>query len=94
MKWMKSKKELITEIEDLNFELHSIRSQEISDRARDSSTIAALKDSLNKLQTENKSLFEQIYQWKQKYADEVQKRLDLITKLEEKGANQNDIQKR
>lgn len=92
--WIKSKQKLITEIENLKFELCSVKSQAISDEARDSSIIDSMKKSLDKLMTENKLLSEQVDQWKQKYADEVQKRLDLMSKLEEKGANQNDIQKR
>ena len=92
--WIKSKKKLIDEIEDLKIELRSVKSQAISDGARDSSIITSLKNSLDEPKNGNELLLKEICRWKQKYADEVQKRLDLITKLEEKGANQDDIQKR
>ena len=89
--WIKSKKKLIDKIESLKVELRSVKSKAINDEIRDSSIITSLKNSLDKPKTGNELLLGEIYKWKQKYADEVQKRLDLMSKLEEKGANQNDI---
>lgn len=73
----KSKKELVSEIMRLKFELQGKMTLESREETSKIFESLALRDTLNLVQEENKSLLEEVEKWKQKYADEVQKRLEL-----------------
>lgn len=73
----KSKKELVSEIMRLKFELREKMTLESREETSKLFESLALRDRLNCMENENESLLLQVAEWKQKYADELQKRLEL-----------------
>ena len=74
----KSKKELVSEIMNLKLRLQTKENAESTKKFVDSFEVLSLRSSLHRMSEQCELLQSQVTEWKQKYADEVQKRLQLL----------------